>query len=385
MVTRLNKLETENKNLKQKLADQETYSRRSNLIITGIPENRGQNLFAWFRNFSRYDLNLPREIPIERIHRMGPLPQSEFQRPRPIIIRFSNFQDRQLVWNNRRQRNFRNPHRKFFISEDLPQDIVEARRRLMPIAHEANALHMRATVRSDKLIVEGNSYDIASLDKLPPSLIPISKSYRETINQISFFRKYCPLSNHSPAPFTINKKDYNSSEQMFLSEKCITFGQTAAAQNIMCMDDPGKMVQEAKVCRGYNEKWDMEQEDIMLTAILGKFTQNEEHEKFLLSTGDKILVEGSPYDSTWGVGLAFNDPAIDNSQNWKGDNLLGKALMTARRLIKPNPKQHLSGQSNETHEHPDTPTMIAATQSFVVNSPTMIAATQSFVVNSELF
>ena len=342
MNAKISQLESENRSLKQKLTEQEAYSRRSNLIVNGIPEYQTQNLFSVFRNLLKSELSIDKDIMIERIHRMGPRPQSHQQSPRPIIVRFTNYQDRQLVWSNRNRRS-RKPFNqaptlfsRFHIIEDYPPAVVEARKRLNPIAYEAWNTHgMSATVKLDKLIVNGTTYDIDTLDKLPRCLIPISKSYRETTNQISFFRKYCPLSNHSPAPFVINDKHYNCSEQMFLSEKCFAYGHIDEGHNIMQMDDPGKMVQEAKVCQGYRKVWDESKFDIMLTAQLGKLTQNEEHRDFLLSTGEKTIVEGSPYDSTWGVGIAFNNPIIDDSRNWCGDNLLGEALMIARRLIRP--------------------------------------------------
>jgi len=388
METRMGKLEEENKSLKQKLSDQEAYSRRSNLIINGIPEYQTQNLFSVFRNLLKSELSIDKDIMIERIHRMGPRPQSHQQRPRPIIVRFTNYQDRQLVWSNRNRRSRRPFNQaptlfsRFHIIEDYPPAVVEARKRLNPIAYEAWNTHgMSATVKMDKLIVNGTTYDIDTLDKLPRCLIPISKSYRETSNQISFFRKYCPLSNHSPAPFVINDKHYNCSEQMFLSEKCFAYGHIEEGNNIMKMDDPGRMVQEAKVCQGYRKVWDENKFDIMLTAQLGKYTQNEEHHDFLLSTGEKTIVEGSPYDQTWGVGIAFNDPIIDDSRNWEGENLLGEALMIARRLIRPCQARlpetsHVQSSQGFTQTHKSGP-VVQSSQGFSQSHSTPMESTHS--------
>ena len=333
MKKRMNKLETENKMLKRKLTDNESYSRRWNLVIAGVPERRNEDLFRWFSNFAENELYLSRNINLERIHRIGPSQQWQGNRPpraRSIIVRFTHYQDRQDVWYSRFDQETTN----YIIKEDFPPEVEENRKRLLPIYKEARNLNMRATISSDKLTIEGKTYDVESLDTLPTCLIPASKSYQETPNQISFFRKYCPLSNHSPSPFKDpNGKSYNCNEQFFLSEKCLAYGQENAAKNIMEMTDPAKMVNEAKVCNVHNELWEENKYDIMITGLLSKFEQNEEHKEFLLNTGQKLLVEGSPYDTVWGVGIAHYSKWINNPQRWRGENLLGQALMQARHML----------------------------------------------------
>jgi ribA/ribD-fused uncharacterized protein len=61
-----------------------------------------------------------------------------------------------------------------------------------------------------------------------------------------------------------------------------------------------------------------------------KFSQNEKFKEFLLSTNDKILVEASPYDTIWGIGMLETDPRAQNPSQWDGENLLGFALMEVR-------------------------------------------------------
>lgn len=64
-----------------------------------------------------------------------------------------------------------------------------------------------------------------------------------------------------------------------------------------------------------------------------KFSQHPELKTFLLNTGDRVLVEASPVDNIWGIGLAANTHGIENPSTWKGDNLLGYALMTVRDIL----------------------------------------------------
>jgi ribA/ribD-fused uncharacterized protein len=67
---------------------------------------------------------------------------------------------------------------------------------------------------------------------------------------------------------------------------------------------------------------------------MARFTQSAKCRELLLATGDKILVEASPYDKVWGVGLAASDTDILDETKWKGENLLGKVLTEVREIIK---------------------------------------------------
>ena len=74
--------------------------------------------------------------------------------------------------------------------------------------------------------------------------------------------------------------------------------------------------------------------NIIINGNILKFSQNKELKKFLLETGDKILVEASPTDKIWGIGMDQKNPDIYNPNNWKGLNLLGFSLMHVRDIIK---------------------------------------------------
>lgn len=66
---------------------------------------------------------------------------------------------------------------------------------------------------------------------------------------------------------------------------------------------------------------------------MSKFSQNQTLKDYLLSTDDAILVEVSPYDKIWGIGMRENNPNIANPKKWNGENKLGKALMEVREKL----------------------------------------------------
>lgn len=69
-------------------------------------------------------------------------------------------------------------------------------------------------------------------------------------------------------------------------------------------------------------------------VVLGnflKFAQNENLRKWLIDTYDRQLVEALPYDRIWGIGISVRDAEM--GKEWKGHNLLGKALMEVRKKL----------------------------------------------------
>ena len=83
-----------------------------------------------------------------------------------------------------------------------------------------------------------------------------------------------------------------------------------------------------------DETWSRHRFEIVVRGNEAKFGQNEDLKAFLLSTGEDILVEASPVDRIWGIGLAEDDPCATNPAQWQGLNLLGFALMTVRSMLR---------------------------------------------------
>lgn len=117
--------------------------------------------------------------------------------------------------------------------------------------------------------------------------------------------------------------------------KALLFRDTNVANQILKTNDPKKQKALGRQVKGFNDtEWNKQKFEIVVKGNFLKFSQNEELKKELLATGDKVLVEGSPYDAIWGVALKYDNPKILDENNWKGENLLGKALMQVRDQLK---------------------------------------------------
>jgi ribA/ribD-fused uncharacterized protein len=99
--------------------------------------------------------------------------------------------------------------------------------------------------------------------------------------------------------------------------------------------DPKEIKALGRKVKGFDETlWNKVKYSIVLNGNFLKFTQNPSLREFILSTGDDILVEASPYDAVWGIRMSANDENATNPMKWRGTNLLGFALMEVRDEIK---------------------------------------------------
>ena len=120
-------------------------------------------------------------------------------------------------------------------------------------------------------------------------------------------------------------------EQYMMASKARLFGDDEILKQILACDNPKQIKDFGRKVRGFDEAvWNKFKYAIVLLGNWHKFNQNIELKDFLLSTGDKILVEASPYDIIWGIGLAENCTESQNPMLWRGQNLLGFALMEVR-------------------------------------------------------
>ncbi|MDY3766242.1 MAG: NADAR family protein [Lachnospiraceae bacterium] len=147
-------------------------------------------------------------------------------------------------------------------------------------------------------------------------------------------RKAC-LSQWYACDFEVDGQKYHTTEQFMMAQKALLFGDRDTYEMIMAADNPKDYKALGRLVKNFvSEIWDKNKLEIVVRGNIAKFSQNEALREFLLETGEKVLVEASPYDGIWGVNLGMDDPKIQNPNNWKGENLLGCALMEARDILR---------------------------------------------------
>lgn len=146
----------------------------------------------------------------------------------------------------------------------------------------------------------------------------------------SYVGKEC-MSQWYPSTFKVDGWEYDNCEQFMMAKKAELFNDTESFKRILATSNPRKVKELGRAVKNFDANiWDANKFDIVVKGNYEKFVQNSDLKKYLLSTNDDILVEASPYDKVWGVGLRASDPLILNESTWKGENLLGKALMEVR-------------------------------------------------------
>ncbi|HEP0307830.1 MULTISPECIES: NADAR family protein [Providencia] len=134
-----------------------------------------------------------------------------------------------------------------------------------------------------------------------------------------------------PSPFVINNHRFASAEHFMMAEKARLFGDLETLDKIIHAPNPGAAKAFGREVRGFKQDiWDENRFTIVVAANMAKFSQNKEIKQFLLATNERVLVEASPVDKIWGIGLAEDAENIENPLTWKGLNLLGFALMEVR-------------------------------------------------------
>lgn len=121
-----------------------------------------------------------------------------------------------------------------------------------------------------------------------------------------------------------------------MAQKAALFGDEPTRAKIMATSDPRKIKTLGRQVQNFNEQeWHANRFHIVVKGNLAKFSQNEEIKRILkIHTLDKILVEASPVDDIWGIGMAKDNPAIIHPDLWRGQNLLGFALMEVRSILR---------------------------------------------------
>jgi len=137
-----------------------------------------------------------------------------------------------------------------------------------------------------------------------------------------------------PAPFTVAGVEYKTSEHWMMAQKANLFDDQEIFQKVIQAEKPGEAKDLGRLITWFDDaKWNKWKYEIVVEGSIHKFSQNKKLRDYLLSTNDRVLVEASPIDTIWGIGLGQDSDAVENPQLWKGENLLGFALMEARDVL----------------------------------------------------
>lgn len=120
-----------------------------------------------------------------------------------------------------------------------------------------------------------------------------------------------------------------------MASKARLFDDVSALEAVFAAETPKEAKAAGRAVRGFDvDRWDAEKRAIVTIGNRAKFTQHPDLREFLLGTGDVVIVEASPYDDVWGIGLSSEDADAVDPTKWRGKNLLGFVLMDVRDTLR---------------------------------------------------
>lgn len=139
------------------------------------------------------------------------------------------------------------------------------------------------------------------------------------------------LSQWWPAEFTVDNEVYPTAEHFMMVGKARLFGDEQIAAKIFEAPTPDAAKSLGRKVKSFDDEiWTEHRYDIVVRGTEAKFSQNPPLHGYLVGTGNAVIVEASPVDPIWGIGLSADSPDARHPDRWRGLNLLGKALMDVR-------------------------------------------------------
>lgn len=138
-----------------------------------------------------------------------------------------------------------------------------------------------------------------------------------------------------PSPFKIDGIEYNCCEQYMMAKKALVFNDHEAYEQIMSTKSPRDQKAIGRRVKNFDASvWSPISREVVYQANYAKFTQNPKMREELMATGEMEIVEASPEDKIWGIGLHETDPRAWDKSTWQGTNWLGEAIMQVRKKLK---------------------------------------------------
>lgn len=151
---------------------------------------------------------------------------------------------------------------------------------------------------------------------------------------VTFWGSASPFSNWFLGQFTVKEQVFNCGEQYMMYAKAMFFKDPVTAAKILAEKEPRKQKALGREVKNFDQKvWDEVNKALVFNGLLEKFTQVPAAKKVLIASERKTIIEASPPDKIWGVGLAAHDPRILDTDTWPGENRLGFVLMWVRETL----------------------------------------------------
>lgn len=335
---RIERLERENQEIRDYAADIEEYvlqvdssSRKRNIVISGIAENKGENSDSLVLCVYKYLQPYLETLGIEDIDcafRLG----KKTGKARPILCKFTKEKTRNDIYAIRTALNDTEATTKVYLNDDLPQLINERRSKFRIISKLAKMQKIPVSYQNSQITVNNITYTHRNMDCLPNGVRLEDAKIVKVQGGLAFHSEHAWLSNFYPCQIEIQGLTFSSAEQAFQYTRAIRLKDTHLANMIL----RSRKAKEAKLLSHGNTtttpEWDNDRFDVMRHVVTQKFTQNYELGGRLVSTGQQTLIEAT-IDGFWGANASITSKSIKDG-SWMGANFLGKILMEVRNELR---------------------------------------------------
>ena len=319
--------------LKEKFMTMDIDTRKSNLIFTGIPEERGEKTQDCVRKVSDSLSRIPNlncsDLKIRACYRIG-----RFKRGyvRPILLSAHwCLNQKENILKNRKHMSA-----GIYVSEDFPEEINSRRKQLMPVwkaAKKLDAYAENCKLINDKLVVNGITYTAGpknNLHTLPADINLQSLCEKQSDDALIYFGQNHPFSNFNGSVMKIDGQQYSCGEQFIQATKASLFNDDNTQARILQASTPQEMKRLGDQIKDFDRKtWEDKAYDCAIKLVQNKFSQHPLLLSMLKATGSRVIGEATK-DQMWGIGLSLSDPSAPLPNTWTGKNIMGKALMCFR-------------------------------------------------------
>lgn len=169
-----------------------------------------------------------------------------------------------------------------------------------------------------------------------------ARTYGDVVTDEYHFFYGGPFSNWYPESFFVDGVKYHQVEQYMMACKARVFGDQSAHDKIMNTKNPREQKSIGRSVKNFDPHvWEIVSKDVVFRAIAARARFNPPYASYLIATEDRLIVEASPTDRIWGIGLSLDDEKLLEKVYWDGSNWLGQLLTEARDFLKLQDSQHI--------------------------------------------